>query len=187
MKLLEVRRHAFTKKGDDRGKGSHLSPEGVRQARRIGETIGPFDRVLASTIPRTLETALALGFAVDDRQEVLGHIPLDVWEETGHHERWAWENPFARFAEIIARDGPTARLGRAQREAWTAALASVPDGGRVLIVSHGRVIESGLVTCVPNGDFGAWGPPFAHGEGVRLVFNGERFEQGEILRNLNAL
>ena len=37
MGILEVRRHAFTKKGTGRGRGSHLSQAGVAFARRIGE------------------------------------------------------------------------------------------------------------------------------------------------------
>lgn len=41
MRTIEIRRHAYTKKGETRGKGSHLSAEGVAQARRIGAQIGP--------------------------------------------------------------------------------------------------------------------------------------------------
>ncbi len=118
MKTIEIRRHCYTKKGEGRGKGSHLSTEGVQQARRIGEKIGPFDLVITSRISRTLETALAMGFAVDEQQEVLGDIPADVWEEIGHQERWTWEEPFVMFAEIIARNGPTSWMGRRQKEAW---------------------------------------------------------------------
>ena len=75
MSTIEIQRHCFTKKGQARGKGSHLSADGVLQARRIGEQImgeqiGPFDLVLTSHIPRTLETALAMGFAVDEQLEV---------------------------------------------------------------------------------------------------------------------
>ena len=61
---LAVFRHAPTKKGEGRGQGSHLSAEGVTLARQIGADLGPFDRVYVSTIPRTMETALAMGYAV---------------------------------------------------------------------------------------------------------------------------
>jgi len=88
MRTLEIRRHCFTKKGEGRGKGSHLSQEGVTQARAIGAQIGPFDLVLTSQLPRTLETALAIGFAVDEQLAVLGEIQPAVWDEIGHHERW---------------------------------------------------------------------------------------------------
>jgi broad specificity phosphatase PhoE len=177
MRVLDVRRHCLTKKGAGRGRGSHLSAEGVQQARHIGERLGPYDLVLTSHIPRTLETALAMGFAVDDQLAVLGDIAPDVWVEIGHHERWAWEEPFAVFAQIMAQGGATARLGQAQRQAWKEALEVVPDGGRVLIISHGRVIEAGLVACFPDGDYATWGAPFHHGEGARLTYADGCFTQ----------
>ncbi len=40
MRTIEIRRHSYTKKGEARGKGSHLSPEGVTLAREIGNHIG---------------------------------------------------------------------------------------------------------------------------------------------------
>ncbi len=80
MRTIEIRRHCYTKKGDARGKGSHLSAAGVGQARGIGEQIGPFNLVLTSTVPRTLETAIAMGFAVDEQLAVLGGIPPAVWD-----------------------------------------------------------------------------------------------------------
>jgi hypothetical protein len=65
MRIIQIRRHSYTKKGEARGRGSHLSAEGVALAREIGSQIGPFDLVLTSHSPRTLETAIAMGFAVD--------------------------------------------------------------------------------------------------------------------------
>jgi len=186
-RIIEIRRHSFTKKGESRGKGSHLSAEGVIQARRERETLPAFDLVLTSQIPRTLETALAMGFAVDDQIAGLGEIPLEVWEEIGHHERWEWEEPFAQFAQIISRGGATDALGKLQREIWTNALESVPEDGRVLIISHGRIIESGLVTCFPNGDFKDWGGPFQHLEGIRMKYADGVFSAVEIARNSKYL
>ena len=107
MRTIEIRRHCYTKKGDARGKGSHLSAAGVAQARRIGVEIGPFNLVVTSHIPRTLETAIAMGFAVDDQWNVLGDIPASVWDEIGHHERWTWEAPFVQFTQVTARGGAT--------------------------------------------------------------------------------
>lgn len=159
MRTIEIRRHSYTKKGAARGKGSHLSAEGVALARAIGATIGPIDLIVTSPSPRTLETAIAMGFAVDDQLDALGDIPPDVVDEIGHHDRWAWEAPFVRFAQVVAQGGATARMGQRQQEAWMHALESIPPGGRVLVISHGRVIESGLVTCLPDGDSAAWGAP----------------------------
>ena len=183
MRTIEIRRHSFTKKGEQRGHGSHLSAEGVAHARRIGEQLGAFDLVLTSQVPRTLETAIAMGFAVDEQLEALGDIPAAVWDEIGHQERWAWPEPFVRFAEFVARGGPTMLLGQRQQTVWAQALESVADEGRVLIVSGGRVIEAGVVTCLPDGDFAAWGPAFSPGEGVSLAYQAGRFTDIEFRRN----
>lgn len=187
MRFIEIRRHCFTKKGPARGKGSHLSAAGVIQARQIGNTLPPFDLVFTSHIPRTLETALAMGFAVDEQLEVIGNIPMDVWDEIGHQERWEWKQPFVTFADFIKRGGPTARLGKSQRDVWITALEALPVDGSVLIVSHGRVIESGLVSAVPDGDFANWGAPFQHGEGVRMRYEHGRFYDVEFRRNEREL
>ena len=99
MPVLEVRRHSLVKDH------VHLSQAGVDLARRVGASIGPFHRVVISTITRTLETAIAMGFAVDEQLAVLGEIPPDVWDEVGHHERWGWDEPFVAFAVWLERAG----------------------------------------------------------------------------------
>jgi broad specificity phosphatase PhoE len=122
------------------------------------------------------------GFAVDDQLDALGDITPEVVDEIGHHERWLWERLFVQFAQVVARDGATAHMGRRQQEAWVQALEAVPPNGRVLVISHGRVIESGLVTCFPHGDFAAWGAPFQHCEGVRLRYEAGQFTDVHFLR-----
>ena len=184
MRTIEIRRHSYTKKGDGRGKGSHLSTEGVALARKVGGEIGPFNLVLTSPVPRALETAIAMGFAVNDQPEALGDLSPAVLEEVRHRERWAWEEPFVTFAHFVRQGGPTTRMGERQREAWVRALQSVATDGGVLIISHGRIIESGLVTCIPDGDFAAWGPSFRHCEGVRITFDEGRFHGVQLLRVL---
>ncbi len=182
MRSIQIRRHSITKHGLARGHGSHLSAAGVRLARTVGETTGPFDLVLTSTVPRTLETAIALGWAVDEQLAVLGDLPPAVLAEIGHHARWTWAAPFARFAAIVGSGGATARLGRQQEETWRQALEAVPAQGRVLVISHGRIIEAGLVTCFPDGAFAQWGAPFGHLEGVELQYSGSSFTQVRFLR-----
>jgi broad specificity phosphatase PhoE len=182
VRTIEIRRHSYTKKGEGRGRGSHLSEAGVELARELGAGMGPFDLVLTSPALRAFETAIAMGFAVDELIEALGDIPPDVVEEIGHHDRWAWDDAFLVFARVVARGGPTARMGQRQREAWMSALESVAPHGSVLVISHGRVIESGLVTCCPDGDFAAWGKPFHHCEGVRMDFDEGQFQHVRFLR-----
>src|SRR4051794_1373355 len=85
MRHLEVRRHSLTKKGQAPGRGSHLSADGVALARAVGTEIGPVAYVLTGTLPRTLETAVAMGYAVDGTVDVpSGYVPGEV----DHHDQW---------------------------------------------------------------------------------------------------
>ena len=99
MTTLEIRRHSLRKNTG----GSQLSQEGVDLARKLGESMGPFAVVATSVVPRARETALAMGFAVD--QEV---VTLSSDEE-GHHARPApaepapawWRQPVAELKQEI--------------------------------------------------------------------------------------
>src|SRR4051794_10783960 len=53
MRYLEVRRHTMRTKP-----GEHLSQAGVDLARRVGEGMGHFDRVVSTLAPRAFETAI---------------------------------------------------------------------------------------------------------------------------------
>src|SRR5262245_31454375 len=132
MPSLQVLRHAPTKKDSDRGSGSALSTEGVALARRVGQGCGSFARVITSTIPRTLETALAMGFAVDACYEELGLLTEAFWAEVPRHGHWEWERPFEEYRRLVARGGAASELGRRQVEVWTASLRSVPPDAAVL-------------------------------------------------------
>jgi broad specificity phosphatase PhoE len=183
VRTLEVRRHSFTKKGDDRGSGSHLSAEGVRAARAVGETIGPFAYVVASVVPRTVETAIAMGNAVDACMDQ-GGGPL--WEasleEVPFHAQWEAAEPFVMYADAIARGGAMRDLAQLQIEIWTNALDHVADGEAVLVVTHGGLIDSGLVRASPDADHASWGRPISQLEGARLTFDGTSLALGEIRR-----
>lgn len=51
--------------------GKSLSQQGVTLARKIGETMGNFNRVITSPVPRAFQTALAMGYAVNATEELL--------------------------------------------------------------------------------------------------------------------
>ena len=168
MRWLEVRRHSLTKKGAARGRGSHLSAEGVALARRIGESLGPFASVVTSASPRAIETAVAMGFAVDDAVELpSGYVPGEV----GHHDQWGWPHPYRTYAELLGRGGGLATVAEAHRRIWTSVVEAVADGAAALVVAHGGGIEPGLVACLPDADHESWGAPFRHCDGARLGFD----------------
>jgi broad specificity phosphatase PhoE len=179
MRRLEVRRHSLTKKGAARGRGSHLSAQGVALARAVAAGLGPVGYVLTSASPRAIETAIAMGLAVDDTVEMVSGY---VSGEVGFHEQWTWERPYATYARLIERGGGLAEVALAQRAVWIRAVASVGNGDGALVVSHGGTIEPALVACFPDDDHERWGALFGHCDGARLTFDGGTFTDVEFRR-----
>ena len=182
-RVLEVRRHSYTKKGDARGIGSHLSVEGVRLVRKVGEAMGPFARVVVSDVPRTVETALAMGFAVDEVLSFGEDLDWDrVIAEIGSPSFWHIAEPFEHIATNLATWPEAYRMGDRYRREWVRLAMSIEDGQAALVVSHGQLMEIAVVSCMPHADRSAWGAPFSHCEGVRFeVVNGQ-FTRVEFLR-----
>jgi broad specificity phosphatase PhoE len=162
---LAVFRHAMTKKGDARGRGSHLSSEGVALARRVGAGLGAFDFVGVTPVPRTMETALAMGFAVDAVLEPqCGYIS----GEFDRHVQWSWDQPYVRLAELIRSGGKLAEAALADAALWRRLIAELQPGGRALLVSHGGSIEPVIVACLLDADHRSWGAALAHCDGFIL-------------------
>ena len=172
MRWLEVRRHSLTKKDAARSRGSALSAEGIVLARMVGRSLEPFAYVVTSTSPRAIETAVAMGFAVDDTVELpSGYVAGEV----EHHGQWRWPRPYRTYAALIGRRGGIATVAEANRRIWKRVVQVVPDGAAALVVGHGGGIEPGLVACLPDADHDLWGAPFGHCDGARLGFTEGRF------------
>ena len=172
MRWLEVRRHSLTKKDSARGRGSHLSADGVALARLVGASLGPFGAVVTSASPRAIETAVAMGFAVDDTVELPSGYVLG---EVDHHDQWRWPSPYRSYTELLGRGGGLAAVAEAHQRSWTRAVEAVPEGAAALVVGHGGGIEPGLVACLPDADHALWGMPLGHCDGARLGFDDDRF------------
>lgn len=169
---LEVRRHSLTKKGPNRGRGSHLSQEGVELAREVGSRTGPFAFVITGELPRHLETALAMGYAVDGSVRLpSGYIPGEV----EYHEQWTWDQPYVRYRELLDRKRRLSEVADAHRETWLHALESISDSETALVICSGGAIEPTLVACLPEADHSGWGKPFGHCDGARLAFEDGKF------------
>jgi broad specificity phosphatase PhoE len=171
MRYIELRRHTLRVKP-----GQHLSQAGVTLARRVGETIGPFSRVITSTAPRAFETAVAMGFAVDEQLAELSELGKEVDAELD------WPASFAEIARAISKGGAAARFARGQARLLRQIAKSLPEGGSALVISHGGILEAAAIGCLPEADHAAWGPHCDYCEGVRLAFDGEKFGAAEILR-----
>lgn len=170
MRTIEIRRHSFTKKGPARGRGSHLSRDGILAARDLGTSLGDFDYVLASTSPRTMETAIAMGHAVDDLIEMpspveTGEIEFHAWRE--------WPDPFTTLRSRGSECSAVSAYIHREVNRLLDATARVGDGGRVLVVGHGGWIESVIAGLLEPPLAAAAGGSFWHLEGIRLDIAGD--------------
>ncbi len=156
--------------------GQHLNQAGVVLARRVGENLGRFERVITSTLPRAFETAIAMGYAVDSQVELLAQMSDEVNAEM------QWPQSFARIAELYARGGAVTRFATEQARIWRAIAAALSANGRALMISHGGIVEAGMIGCLPSAEHRAWGDALGYCEGARLQFDGEKFGDAEILR-----
>lgn len=181
MKTLEVRRHSFRKQGA--GAGSQLSQEGVDYARRLGASMGPFAWVVTSVVPRARETAIAMGFAVDQEIVTLASDEA-VYAELEANQWYRSDQPFVALAQLLAAGGPTWRYAHSLAALWRDIVAALPDGSAALVIGHSGDLEMALVACLPAADHASWGGAFGPCEGACLVFDGEpaRFTAVEILR-----
>ncbi len=166
LSTLEIRRHSWRKTGG----GSQLSQHGVDLARVVGSQIGPFDRVVATVVPRARETAIAMGFAVDEELVTLSSEP-EMYREAAQFRWWEAERPFASLAELIGRGGASSRYANSLAALWRDLLTPLEDGA-VLVIGHSGELEHGLVACMPHADHGSWGQPFGPCEGARLSYAG---------------
>ena len=173
MRIIEHRRHGRREAG-----GIHLSKEGRALARRVAGTLGRFDRVVTSPKPRAIETAEALGFTVDATLAELAEMPDDAGlsdDEFGSHT-------LADYVRAVGRSEAVAEYAHRHAELMRAELARLPDSnGRLLMVSHGGIIELAAAAARPN-EAREWGDGFGHLEGARLYLDRGRWVRAEVLR-----
>ena len=156
--------------------GDHLNQPGVTLARLLGENMGPFDRVVTSTLPRAIETAIAMGFAVDEQSELMSSYGVDVENEV------PWPASPAEYAAAIRRRKAAASYANQLKAVYTKLADYLMDGRAALVINHGGVLELGAVACLPDANHSAWGQHFDYCEGIKLFWEDGKFVDGEILR-----
>ena len=171
MRFLEVRRHSLTKKGQARESGSLLSKEGVARARALGEQLPFAAYVLTGPDRRHVETAIAMGYAVD---EMVSWPSGYVSGVVDHHDQWRWEYPFQRYAELLQTSTELHAVTQAHLSHWLRALDQVADGATALVISSGGSIEPMLVAAHPEGQHAGWGGALHQLEGATLTFDGDQ-------------
>ncbi len=176
MTTLEIRRHSMRKSGG----GSQLSQQGVAHARALGAMLGPFAQVVTSVLPRTRETAIAMGFAVDYELVMLPAAPA-VYAENERSRWWAATQPFAALAQLLAERSAVWQHAHTIAAQWRDICTAIPTGSAALCIGHSGDLEMGLVACFPDADHTAWGSPFGFCEGARLHFT-DHFADVELVR-----
>jgi broad specificity phosphatase PhoE len=155
MKTIEIRRHSIRTKP-----GQHLSQQGVTLARQVGQDLGPFDHVVTSTAPRAFETAIAMGFAVDEQNELMSTYGVYVeWEVS-------WPSTPTQYAKAVRKDGAAAQYSYQLAHIYRQLADDLPEGGSALVINHGGVLELGAVACLPDADHASWGEHFGYCEGM---------------------
>lgn len=171
MKTIEIRRHSIRSKP-----GQHLSQQGVTLARLVGQNLGPFDRVVTSTLPRAFETAIAMGFAVDEQSELMSTYGDAVEMDA------PWPLSLADYAKAIRKGGAASRYANQLADVYLQLVDYLADGRAALVINHGGIVEMGAVACLPNADHASWGAHFECCEGIRLFWEDGKFVSAEILR-----
>jgi broad specificity phosphatase PhoE len=171
LKTIEIRRHSIRPNF-----GVHLNQQGVTLARLVGQNLGPFDLVVTSTVPRALETAIAMGFAVDDQNELMSGYDDDVEREA------PWPLSCAGYAEAVRKGGAAAKYANQLKDIYIKLANYLADDRAALVVNHGGVVELGAAACLPDADHFKWGSHFDYCEGIRLLWEDDKFVEGEVLR-----
>jgi broad specificity phosphatase PhoE len=138
--------------------------------------MGPFHRVVTSTLPRAFETAIAMGFAVHEQVELLSTYGEFVEQEV------PWPQPFAAYAKAVKRDKAAAQYGQQLARFYEELAASLPDGQAALVINHGGVVELGVTASFPDADYEAWGASVSYCEGARLSWQDGKCTYAELLR-----
>jgi len=161
MKTAVVLRHA--QRQDLSDNNSHLAQAGIEHARAAGEWFECFDYVVASPLPRAYETAIAMGFAVDMTNPGIEQHSEQIMEDVSWDGGYsAWATAYESKASVIAYVDHVGSLLRI----W---LGKVPDGGSLLVVTHGGIVEAMAVGLVPGDDLVELGAAPGYAEGFRAV------------------
>ncbi len=160
MKYIEIRRHSV------RGRGAHLNGEGVTLARKVGgETKQCISHVITSPLERAFETAIAMGYAVDEQLEILS--PMD---ETAGSEVY-WDSPYHKFVEKMLPGTALEALGTKLKKLMDEIIKTISDDRRALIITHGGIVQVIAAACLAGRDPGRLGEAPSYCEGIELQYS----------------
>lgn len=170
MKTLTIRRHTQRTKP-----GQNLSQKGIDLAKLVAHDTKNFDLVATANTPRGIQTAIVFGHAITLIDEALGHLPREIFDKC------AWPNGFTQMSTALLKHTSVANFAQNQANLWKQLASQTPPSGNALIISHGAIIELGMLASLPDADHPNWGPAIGYCEGIRLIFEDNALS-GEILR-----
>ena len=135
--------------------GNNLNQEGVdlaiRGANRFEIAKSSIDYTITSKIARAIQTAVAMGISVNETCD-------ELWEYGG-----------GLTVSEIQKD---VKLKNNMLLFMNESIAKIEDGQTLLMVSHGGVVASSLLSCVEGTELSHLVPWFSYCEGFKLKFDG---------------
>lgn len=169
-KSVEIRRHAERHKP-----GHNLNARGVARARNASARDREFALVVASPLPRAVQTAVAMGHGLDEEDWTMASMG-------GALDDFPWDVSFAAMQQEIRTNpvaGAWATRLTAQVRYW---LARIDPGEELLVVNHGGIAEVCIIGLLGDADAAPLGPSLDYSEGVRLELDGDRVVDVTMLR-----
>ncbi len=176
MKFIEHRRHSIYSIPYP-----HLNQQGVDLAREVGNDMGLFNLVITSTKPRAFETAIAMGFAVDQTLKEISGVSSTVGKEI------AWDAGFQKYAEMYKYNGATSLWAKGLAKVFLKIVKKLPENGSVLIISHGGIVEGSTIGSYPDFDYSIWDRSVQYCEGVKLSFDNDKCISAKYIEVNNKL
>ena len=156
------------------GKNPHISKEGLLFAQEIGRSLPSFDVVLSSKSLRAIETAIAMCYPITDTINFDETTPA-VKSPDSNHDFKRFNDYFYSIQENPYYKDFTVNLV----QLLTTKLSEYMNVEKILIISHGGVIECSTIGFLPDTDYSDWGSCVTHCKGVKLVFRDNKCISGE--------
>jgi len=176
MRSIYVLRHSARDDG-----AAHLNAAGVQLARALGDRLGPMQRTASSPAQRCLETAVALGCAVDEEWDELA-LPDDdaTMQELDRIATYGDAVRLVRYGRCIPS------LASQLRDHIQRLIDELQDHQDALLVTHAGVVEV-VAAAVCGESVAELGEGVGYCEGVRMMLHdadrigdGRRTQAGKV-------
>jgi broad specificity phosphatase PhoE len=167
MSILEVRRHA------ERAMGTVLTPRGEATARALAGA--RYALVVSSPLERAKRTAELIGGRLDATEP--GLLP-----DIGGAGVFGAMDTLAEWRALLRSDPKARTFAHEQLSTWARLAARVGPKDRVLVISHGGIIDLPIVALAEEAGVTVDGPSFANLEGALITYDKKKRTKLELLR-----